>query len=76
MMDMIRVDTVTGIIAIDTEVWTTKSKVVISRGSAGVQIGYGEPEPKTKGNVSTAKHNHPEWTAKALVDRLFHFSPL
>lgn len=43
---MIRMDTVSGIISINTEVQKLKSKVRISRGKSGVQIEYGDEKIK------------------------------
>ena len=40
---MIRVDTVTGLIAIDTETRRLQERIVITRGPAGVQIRYEHP---------------------------------
>ena len=40
---MIRVDTVTGLIAIDTETRRHQERIVITRGPAGVQIRYEQP---------------------------------
>lgn len=40
---MIRVDTVTGLIAIDTETRRLQERIVITREPAGVQIRYEQP---------------------------------
>ena len=40
---MIRVDTVTGLIAIDTETRRLQERIVITRGPTGVQIRYEQP---------------------------------
>lgn len=39
---MIRMDTATGIISVNTELQALKHKVRISRGKSGVQIEYGD----------------------------------
>ena len=47
---MIRVDTVTGLIAIDTETRRLQERIVITRGPAGVQIRYEQPTELPSGS--------------------------
>lgn len=73
-MNMIRVDTETGRIAIDTEVWPTQSKVVITCGSSGVQIQYGDGEGSPKEPAATRNPIPAAWSVKRLAMRYFQFS--
>jgi hypothetical protein len=74
MMNVIRVDTETGKIAIDTEIWAAKSRVVITCGVDGVRIQYGE-EGSEKFPVATSSSDSATGTVKSLVERFFQFSP-
>ena len=52
---MIRVNTVTGLIAIDTETRRLQERIVITRGPAGVQIRYEQPAENSPGSGVTQR---------------------
>jgi hypothetical protein len=72
-MKVIRFDTVTDKIAIDTEVWTGTGKIKISRGPAGVSIQYGEDALKGEVGTKIRTHNTSGET-KSFVERIFQIS--
>ena len=72
-MKMIRFDTVTDKIAIDTEVWTGTCKIKITRGPAGVSIQYGDDAMKEELRTATRTPNASKET-KSFVERIFQFS--
>ena len=70
---MIRFDTVTDKIAIDTEVWTGTGKIKITRGPAGVSIQYGDDVMQEK--LCTPAQSHPRLReTRSIVERIFQFS--
>ncbi len=70
---MIRFDTVTDKIAIDTEVWTGTGKIKITRGPSGVSIQYGDDAIKEEPRTTSRTHNISGET-KSFVERIFQFS--
>ena len=72
-MNMIRFDTVTDKIAIDTEVWTGTGKIKITRGPAGVSIQYGDDAMKEELRT-TARAQNTSRETKSIVERIFQFS--
>ena len=73
---MIRFDTMTGKIAIDTEVWSGGGKITITRGPNGVSIRYGEsaagcPSAGTEGEKGAAS-----WYRRQVLARLMPNSVL
>lgn len=74
---MIRVDTVTDQIAIDTEVWTGSGKITITRTSAGVSIQYGDSAPLAHAIIrSQADKGLSGWYKRAVLERFSPYSPL
>ena len=72
-MNMIRFDTVTDKIAIDTEVWTGTGKIKITRGPAGVSIQYGDDAMQEELRTSSRAHQNLRET-RSIVERIFQFS--
>lgn len=70
---MIRFDTATDKIAIDTEVWTGTGKIKITRGPAGVSIQYGDAALKEEPRA-TAQTQNASGETKSFVDRIFQIS--
>ena len=69
---MIRFDTATGQIAIDTEKDPLKDRVVITRGRAGVKIQY--EQPATRGVVGWMwKSPEPVGSVKTFFSRVLQF---
>lgn len=75
-MQMIRFDTVTDKIVIDTEVWTGNGKIIISRTAAGVGIQYGEAVPKESAVRPAAGKGVVAWYKRAIIERLLPQLPL
>ena len=75
-MQMIRFDTVTDKIVIDTEVWTGNGKIKISRTAAGVSIQYGEAVPMEPAVRSATGKGVVAWYKRAIIERLLPYSPL
>lgn len=73
---MIRVDTVTDQIAIDTEVWTGSGKIIITRTSAGVSIQYGDSPPLEHAVGSQADNGLSGWYKRVILERFLPYSPL
>lgn len=73
---MIRVDTVTDQIAIDTEVWTGSGKITITRTSAGVSIQYGDSAPLAHAVRRQADKGLSGWYKRAVLERFSPYSPL
>ena len=70
---MIRFDTVTDKIAIDTEVWTGTGKIKITRGPAGVSIQYGDDAMQEGLRTPSRSHTNLRET-RSIVERIFQFS--
>jgi hypothetical protein len=73
---MIRFDTVTGKIVIDTEVWTGRGNIKISRTSAGVSIQYGESAPLEQVARFEPGKGVVAWYKRAVLGRLLPYSSL
>lgn len=73
---MIRFDTVTDKIVIDTEVWTGRGNIKICRTPAGVSIQYGESAPLEQTDRSEAGKGVFAWYKRAIVERLLPQLPL
>ena len=73
LTDMIRFDTVSGKMIIDTETDILREKIVITRGPDGVRVQYvsSVPEPARREKVNPAFR----WDARAIMNRIFQFSP-
>ena len=73
LTDMIRFDTVSGKMIIDTETDILREKIVITRGPDGVKVQYvsSVPEPARREEV----HPSFRWDARAIMNRIFQFSP-
>ena len=69
---MIRVDTVTGLIAIDTETRQLQERIVITRGPTGVQIRYEQPADNPSG--SCVIHGTLAENGKMFFARVFQFT--
>ena len=75
-MQMIRFDTVTDKIVIDTEVWTGSGKIKISRTAAGVSIQYGEAAPMEPAARPATGKGVVAWYKRTIIERLLPYSPL
>ena len=73
---MIRFDTVTDKIVIDTEVWTGRGNIKISRTPAGVSIQYGETAPLEQAARPETGKGVVAWYKRAIVERLLPYTPL
>ena len=73
LTDMIRFDTVSGKMIIDTETDILREKIVITRGPDGVKVQYvsSVPEPARREEVNPSFR----WDARAIMNRIFQFSP-
>ena len=69
---MIRVDTVTGLIAIDTETRQLQERIVITRGPTGVQIRYEQPVAIPPGSGAT--HRTLTENGKMFFARVLEFT--
>jgi hypothetical protein len=73
---MIRFDTMTDKIVIDTEVWTGSGKIKISRTAAGVSIQHGESVPMESTVRPEAGKGVVAWYKRAIIERLLPQLPL
>ncbi len=69
---MIRFDTISGLMVIDTEVDATKEKIIITRGADGVKVQYVSSSNEQTENVPAVFH----WDPRSIVNRILQCSPL
>lgn len=75
-MQMIRFDTMTDKIVIDTEVWTGSGKIKISRTAAGVSIQYCEAAPLEQTARLQPGKAFFAWYKRSVLERFLPYSPL
>lgn len=71
---MIRFDTASSMMIIDTEVDKVTEKILITRGPEGVKVQYGNSRME-EASVEEMSHSF-RWDARAIMNRIFQFSPL